>query len=44
MTDQHFIENFDVSIVRDCVLGIMYRYHGVGRKRKHLLYESDSDN
>ncbi|KAF3334367.1 putative tyrosine-protein phosphatase [Carex littledalei] len=43
-TDQRFIENFDVSTVRDCVLGIMYRYHGVGRKSKRLVYESDSDN
>jgi Tyrosine phosphatase family len=44
MTDQRFIETFDVSTVRDCVLGIMYRYHGVGRKSKRLVYESDSDN
>ncbi|KAJ4752013.1 Phosphotyrosine protein phosphatases superfamily protein [Rhynchospora pubera] len=44
MSDQRFIETFDVSTVRDCVLGIMYRYHGVGRKSKRLVYESDSDN
>ncbi|KAJ3671905.1 hypothetical protein LUZ60_007984 [Juncus effusus] len=36
--DLHFIEMFDVSCVRDCMLGIMYRYHGCGLRSKRLVY------
>ncbi|KAJ6853066.1 putative tyrosine-protein phosphatase [Iris pallida] len=38
MSDLKFIETFDVSCMRQCVLGIIYRYHGCGSQAPRLVY------
>ncbi|KAJ0249782.1 Tyrosine-protein phosphatase DSP3 [Hirschfeldia incana] len=40
--DLNFIEAFDTASLRQCLLSIMYRYHGYGFKRKRLLHEEES--
>ncbi|XP_073012807.1 inositol diphosphatase DSP3-like [Typha latifolia] len=42
LSDLRFIEMFDVSCFRDCVLGIIYQYHGCGSQSRRLLYEEKS--
>ncbi|KAJ8634295.1 hypothetical protein MRB53_027631 [Persea americana] len=38
ITDLRFIELFDVSCLRDCVHGIIYRYHGFASHSGRLVY------
>ncbi|CAH2055266.1 unnamed protein product, partial [Thlaspi arvense] len=40
--DLKFIETFDIVSLRQCLLSIMYRYHGYGFKRRRLLYEEEN--
>ncbi|CAF2126105.1 hypothetical protein HID58_010901 [Brassica napus] len=40
--DLNFIEAFDTLSLRQCLLSIMYRYHGYGFKRKRLLHEEEN--
>ncbi|CAF1703211.1 unnamed protein product [Brassica oleracea var. botrytis] len=40
--DLNFIEAFDTLSLRQCLLSIMYRYHGYGFKRKSLLHEEEN--
>lgn len=37
-SDLRFIESFDVSCMRQCVLGVIYRYHGCGSQALRLVY------
>ncbi|GJN12859.1 hypothetical protein PR202_ga31175 [Eleusine coracana subsp. coracana] len=39
LSDLRFIESFDVSCMRDCMHGLIYRYHDCLQKSKRLLYE-----
>ncbi|KAL6623119.1 hypothetical protein ACP70R_032998 [Stipagrostis hirtigluma subsp. patula] len=39
LSDLRFIESFDVTCMRDCMLSLIYRYHDCLRKSKRLLYE-----
>lgn len=43
MTDLRFIELFDVSCLRDCVYGIIYRYHGYASHSRRLIYREKCD-
>ncbi|KAF3529317.1 hypothetical protein DY000_02044015 [Brassica cretica] len=40
--DLNFIEAFDTASLRQCLLSIMYRYHGYGFKRKRLVHEEEN--
>lgn len=40
--DLKFIETFDIVSLRQCLLSIMYRYHGYGFKRKRLVFEEEN--
>ncbi|KAF3552587.1 hypothetical protein DY000_02003541, partial [Brassica cretica] len=40
--DLNFIEAFHTASLRQCLLSIMYRYHGYGFKRKRLLHEEEN--
>ncbi|KAF6175547.1 hypothetical protein GIB67_023067 [Kingdonia uniflora] len=40
VTDMHFLERFDVSCLRQCLYGIIYRYHASQNRR--LVYKEDS--
>ncbi|VVA96255.1 unnamed protein product [Arabis nemorensis] len=40
--DLKFIETFDIVSLRQCLLSIMYRYHGYGFKRRRLLNEEEN--
>ncbi|XP_020599283.1 probable tyrosine-protein phosphatase At1g05000 [Phalaenopsis equestris] len=42
ISDLRFIEAFDVSCMTECVLGIIYRYHGgCGSQARRLSYSGD---
>lgn len=43
VTDLRFIEFFDVSCLRDCVYGIIYRYHGYALHSRRLIYRERCD-
>ncbi|KAG7575748.1 Protein-tyrosine phosphatase-like [Arabidopsis thaliana x Arabidopsis arenosa] len=40
--DLNFIETFDIVSLRQCLLSIMYQYHGYGFKRRRLAYEEEN--
>lgn len=40
--DLNFIEAFDIVSLRQCLLSIMYQYHGYGFKRRRLAYEEEN--
>ncbi|KAI3724190.1 hypothetical protein L2E82_35958 [Cichorium intybus] len=40
-TDLKFLENYDVSYLRQCLYSIIYQYHGYGSKKRRLLYKED---
>lgn len=41
-TDLNFLENYDVSYLRQCLQTIIYQYHGYGsKKRRRLLSKED---
>ncbi|KAG2318278.1 hypothetical protein Bca52824_021400 [Brassica carinata] len=40
--DLNFIEAFDTASLRQCLLSIMYRYHGYGFKRKRLVHGEEN--
>ncbi|KAG1363446.1 putative Tyrosine-protein phosphatase DSP3 [Cocos nucifera] len=42
VSDLRFIEMFDVSCMMQCVLGIIYRYHGCGSQARRLSYQETS--
>ncbi|KAG6507574.1 hypothetical protein ZIOFF_032924 [Zingiber officinale] len=37
-SDMRFIETFNVSCLMECVVGIIYRYHGFGNQSRRLAY------
>ncbi|WOL18729.1 hypothetical protein Cni_G27526 [Canna indica] len=39
MSDMKFIEKFDVSCMMQCVLHVIYRYHGFGNQSRRLVYQ-----
>uniref|UniRef100_A0A0A9DC57 Tyrosine specific protein phosphatases domain-containing protein n=1 Tax=Arundo donax TaxID=35708 RepID=A0A0A9DC57_ARUDO len=39
LSDLRFIETFDVTCMRGCMLRLIYRYHDCLQKSKRLLYE-----
>ncbi|RWW08550.1 hypothetical protein BHE74_00033404 [Ensete ventricosum] len=41
-SDMKFIEMFDVSCMMQCVLHILYRYHGFGNHTRRLAYQKIS--
>ncbi|KAG7580424.1 Atypical dual-specificity phosphatase Siw14-like [Arabidopsis suecica] len=40
--DLNFIETFDIVSLRQCLLSIIYQYHGYGFKRRRLAYEEET--
>ncbi|KAG1330877.1 Tyrosine-protein phosphatase DSP3 [Cocos nucifera] len=42
VSDLRFIETFDVSCMMQCVLGLIYRYHGCGSQARRISYQDIS--
>nr|XP_010908343.1 probable tyrosine-protein phosphatase DSP4 [Elaeis guineensis] len=42
VSDLRFIETFDVSCMMQCVLGLIYRYHGCGSQARRISYRDMS--
>ncbi|XP_071711188.1 inositol diphosphatase DSP3-like [Rutidosis leptorrhynchoides] len=41
-TDLKFLENYDVTYLRQCLETIIYQYHGYGSKKRRLLSGEDA--
>ena len=39
LSDLRFVESFDVTCMRDCMLRLIYRYHDCLQKSKRLQYD-----
>lgn len=42
VSDLRFIEAFDISSMSQCLLGAIYRYHGLGSRARRLGYHENS--
>lgn len=42
ITDQKFIESFEVMCLRQCLYSIIYQYHGYGSNKRRLLYREEN--